>query len=212
MSARPVTAALTSWGAGAAPADTPAVVLFLHGYGSNEADLAGLAASLPAGYAWASLRAPLVLGPGSFSWFRIVTPGDPDAAPVEEATASILSWIEEALPASAVVVPFGFSQGGLMASQLLRAVPRRVAAALVLGGFVLGAPQPGDTALEVERPPVFSGRGAADGVIPADAVARADAWLPSHSTLTRRTYPGLGHGISAEELADAVAFLEALPR
>jgi phospholipase/carboxylesterase len=58
------------------------------------------------------------------------------------------------------------------------------------------------------RPPVFLGRGDADQVIAADAVIRTDAWLPGHATLTRRTYGGLGHGISAEELADVSGFLD----
>lgn len=202
--------ALTSWGAGAAPADTEALVLLLHGYGSNAADLAGLAPAVPAGYAWASLEAPLAMGHGGFAWFAIERPGDPDAAPVQAAAAAIETWVAENVPVSATVVPFGFSQGGLMASQLLRSVPRRVAAALILGGFVLGGEQPGDAALAVERPPVFNGRGTLDTVITAAAVARTTEWLPAHTTLTDRTYPGLAHGISPEELADAVAFLTAL--
>ncbi|WP_440710612.1 alpha/beta hydrolase [Herbiconiux sp. YIM B11900] len=205
-----VTTAITSWGAGPAPAGTRVLVLLLHGYGSNEADLASLAPALPAGFAWASLRAPLTLSPGSFSWFPITTPGAPAAEPVEVATDAITEWIAQTVPAETAVVPLGFSQGGLMASQLLRSATRRVAASVILGGFVLGHPQPGDEALTVDRPPVFSGRGTLDGVITAEAVARTEAWLPEHSTLTSRHYDGLGHGISPEELADVVAFLEAL--
>lgn len=205
-----VTTTITSWGDGPAPTGTRAVALLLHGYGSNEADLASLAPDLPAGFAWASLRAPLTLGAGSYSWFPITTPGAPAAGPVELATAAIEEWIAQSVPTETAIVPLGFSQGGLMASQLLRSVPRRVAASVILGGFVLGHPQPGDEMLALERPPVFEGRGTLDGVITAEAVARTDAWLPSHSTVTRRRYDGLGHGISPEELADVVAFLQSL--
>jgi pimeloyl-ACP methyl ester carboxylesterase len=41
------------------------------------------------------------------------------------------------------VAAVGFSQGGLMATQLLRTRPERVAAIVVLSGFVQAAPPPG---------------------------------------------------------------------
>jgi len=44
-------------------------------------------------------------------------------------------------------------------------------------------------------------------LIPAALVAATDAWLAAHTTLTRRTYAGLGHNVSAAELADLAAFL-----
>lgn len=193
---------------GADGAAHAAVALLLHGFGSNERDLAGLMPALDLGLPWASLRAPLPAGPGS-AWFQITTPGSPDAAPVEAATAAIWAWVDEHLPASTRVMPIGFSQGGLMATQLLRTRPERVVAPVVLGGFVLGAPQPADAELAATRPPVFWGRGAEDQVIAAHAIARTSDWLPRHSTLTERVYPGLAHAISPEELADVRDFLAA---
>lgn len=187
-------------------ATPPAVALLLHGYGSNERDLAGLVPMLGQQLPWASLRAPLPAGPGT-AWFEITTPGSPSAAPVEAATAAIWAWVDEHLDATTRVVPIGFSQGGLMATQLLRTRPERVLAPVVLGGFVLGAPQPADAALAASRPAVFWGRGAEDRVIAAHATARTSEWLPAHSTLTERVYPGLAHGIDARELADVREFL-----
>jgi phospholipase/carboxylesterase len=105
------------------------------------------------------------------------------------------------------VVPIGFSQGGLMASQLLRTRPDRVLAPVVLGGFVLGVDQPGDAELSSSRPPAFWGRGAEDRVITEAAIARTAGFLPGHSTLVERVYPGLAHGINAAEVADIRAFL-----
>lgn len=186
------------------------LVLLLHGFGSNERDLAGLAPHLPDGYGWAALRAPIPIAPDGHAWFPITTPGRPDASTVHAAVAAVLEWIDAAVPVSTPVVPLGFSQGGLMAVQLLRARPERFAAAVTLAGFVLEGDEPGDAVLAETRPPVFSGRGTADEVIAADAVARADAWLPGHSTLTSRTYPGLAHGIDADELRDVADFLAAL--
>jgi phospholipase/carboxylesterase len=187
-------------------ATPPAVALLLHGYGSNERDLAGLVPMLGLQLPWASLRAPLPAGPGT-AWFEITTPGSPDAEPVEAATAAIWAWVDAHLDATTRVVPIGFSQGGLMATQLLRTRPERVLAPVVLGGFVLGAPQPADAELAASRPAVFWGRGADDRVIAPHAIVRTSEWLPAHSTLTERVYPGLAHGIDARELADVREFL-----
>ncbi|SMH43989.1 phospholipase/carboxylesterase [Rathayibacter oskolensis] len=187
----------------------PAVVVLLHGYGSNERDLPGLASALGVTLPWVSLRAPIELGNGGAARFTITTPGDPDAAPVVEATDAIWAWMDSHVDPDTRIVPIGFSQGGLMASQLLRTRPSRVLAPVILGGFVLGAAQPGDDQLVLDRPAVFWGRGADDRVITGPAVDRTRAFLPEHSTLVERVYPGLAHGIDAREIADVRDFLSA---
>ena len=192
------------------PSDTaaePAVALLLHGFGSNERDLTGLVPALGLPLPWASLRAPLELGNGGAAWFSITTPGNPDPGPVAEATDAIWSWVDTHVDAATRVIPIGFSQGGLMANQLLRTRPDRVLAPVVLGGFVLGAPQPGDATLAASRPLVFWGRGAEDRVITEAAIDRTSAYLPQHSALVERVYPGLAHGIDAAEIGDVRAFL-----
>lgn len=200
--------AATVRGGGQPSADRP-LVLLLHGYGSHERDLVGL--GLPAGWAWASLRAPLTLGSGAHAWFPVTTPGRPDPEPVADTTAVLLTWLDEHVDAGAPVVPVGFSQGGLMASHLLRTAPDRFAGAALLGGFVHQDEQPGDGRLDELRPPVYSGRGDADGVITAEAVARTDAWLPRFTTPHRHVYAGLGHGISRAMVTDLMTFLGQVP-
>ncbi|WP_431031546.1 hypothetical protein [Plantibacter sp. RU18] len=56
---------------------------------------------------------------------------------------------------------------------------------------------------------MFWGRGTEDRVIAEPAVARTASWLPLHTTLTERTYPGLAHGINQAELDDVRTFLAA---
>lgn len=206
MSASASLAAVRSDADPASPTAAGAVVVLLHGFGSHEQDLAGLGPHL--GAPWVSLRAPLALPHGGFAWFPIVTPGDPDPEPVARATEAVWDWVDAELGPERPVVPVGFSQGGLMATQLLRTRPERVAATVVLGGFVQAAEQPADAALAASRPPVFWGRGADDRVIAPHAIDRTAAWLPGRSTLVERVYPGLAHGIDARELADVRAFLD----
>ena len=186
------------------------VLLLLHGYGSDEHDLFGLAPSLPADYVIASLRAPLTPPwpmPGA-SWYPIegLNGRDPDA--VTRAAESVLAWIQDAA-GTAPVGLLGFSQGGAVALQTLRVDPDAVSFVVVLAGYAAGGELPGDAVLAERRPPVFWGRGAADDVIPTPLIDATAQWLPGHSELSGRVYPGLTHSISQAELDDVRAFLDA---
>jgi phospholipase/carboxylesterase len=192
-------------------ADADPLLLLLHGYGSNEHDLPSLVSHLPSGFAHAAVRAPIMMAPDAHAWVPIAVPGRPDPTVVADSTKALLAWLDERVASDRVVVPVGFSQGGLMVTQLLRARPDRFAAAVVLSGFVLDQPSPRDEALAARRVPVFFGHGDADPVIPADATQRASAWLAEHTDVTDRAYAGLAHGISADELADVHAFVRSQP-
>jgi phospholipase/carboxylesterase len=193
-----------SWTADATP---DAAALFLHGFGSNEYDLGSLGPALGLNLPWASLRAPVELGNGGAAWISITTPGNPAAGAVENATDAIWAWVEANVDPRTRIVPIGFSQGGLMASQLLRARPERVLAPVVLGGFVLGAPQPGDETLRGSRPTLFWGRGSDDRVIAPAAIIRTSEYLSQHTSLIERVYTGLAHGINTPMLDDVRDFL-----
>lgn len=188
--------------------NAPIGALFLHGYGASEQDLVGLSAALPAGLPWAAPRGPLSLPTGGAAWFPITTPGNPTAAHVATGTQALWDWIDATLPAGTRIIPIGFSQGGVMATQLLRTRPERIAGIAVLSGFVQAADQPADEHLAATRPPAFWGRGTEDFVITAAAIDRTRLWLPRHTTLVERVYPHLAHAIADVELADLAAFVD----
>lgn len=202
--------AITSW-AGDLLTATQAprgVVLFLHGYGSDERDLPGISAALPPGFAWASLRAPIALPLGGNAWFPLTSSEKPPTAqPIEASTEAIWDWVDAHVPEEVPLVPLGFSQGGLMATQLLRTRPDRLTAAVVLSGFLLPAQQPADAALAALGKPVFWGRGDADTRVERAAVEHANSWLRQHSALTAHVYTGMAHSTSRAELDDLSAFL-----
>jgi phospholipase/carboxylesterase len=182
------------------------LLLILHGYGSHEGDLFSLAPHLPLQPTIAALRAPLPAGQG-WSWFPIGVPGDPVGDALDAAALGILAWLD-ALPEQPVSIGLlGFSQGGAMTLQLMRHAPERFDFAVQLSGFIASGSHPGDSRLAEVKPPVFWGRGTHDPVIPEAAVARTQAWLPEHATVTERIYEGLGHSIAQAELADIVTFL-----
>ncbi|MFT2818278.1 alpha/beta hydrolase [Leifsonia sp. A12D58] len=194
------------WSAGAADRVGRPLLLILHGFGSHEGDLFSLAPHLPLQPVLAALRAPLAAGAG-WAWFPISEPGNPDTDAIDAAARGVLDWLDaqDVQPSSVGVL--GFSQGGAMALQLLRLAPERFSFAVQLSGFVGSGEREGDARLAELAPPVFWGRGTADPVIPASAVDRTQAWLPSHSQLTERIYEGMPHSISQAELGDIVAFL-----
>lgn len=195
------------------------LLLMLHGFGSHEGDLFPLTQYLPQKFVTASLRAPSPQGPG-YKWFHIEP--DPvtgtikrDLTEVDAATKELIAWIDELerevgeLPS---ITLLGFSQGGVMCSQLLRYQPERFAAAVLLAGFVIQNPSPEiaqkDARLAEVAPPVFWGRDPHDPVISADLVEYTRKWLPDHTDLTANLYSNVGHGISLEEMEDVAAFLE----
>lgn len=188
-------------------AGTPLLVT-MHGVGSNERDLLGLAPALPAAWTMASLRAPMPCGQG-FSWYPLGTPGSPALEPVDAAVAEVLAWVDSVAADHPRIGLLGFSQGGSMALQLLRARPAAFAFAVSLSGFVVpGATDSRDEAVAAVRPRVFLGHGDLDPVIPAEATARTQAWAAANTTVTDRTYEGLPHAVSAAELSDVAAFID----
>ena len=179
-------------------------LVFFHGYAAGEQDLAPLGPLLALTVPWASLRGPVTVAYGGYGWFPMVPADGPDPARVMEAT---WRWIDDHLAPDARVIAIGFSQGGLMATQLLRSRPERLAATVVLSGWVVAAPQPADERLAAERPAAFWGRGARDHMIAPGAIERTGQWLAGHTSLTERVYPGLAHGIRDEEIDDVRTFL-----
>ena len=189
------------------PSDSAeAVVVLLHGYGSNEQALAELMPYLPRQRRWISPRAPLPTINNGFSWAPITVPGNPDPNEVDHATKRLWAFLDETVGTSVKLIPIGFSQGGLMATQLLRTRPERISKTAVLAGFVVAADQPADAELAATRPSVLYCRGANDQVISPDAVERTEAWLADHTRAQTRVYPRLGHSVDDRVLADLAAF------
>jgi phospholipase/carboxylesterase len=188
-------------------AGRPLIVL-LHGYGSHEGDLFQLSPGLPLGPVVASVRAPVAEN-GGWAWFSLAERGltSPEADDATQAAEALVTWLD-GLEFTTVAL-LGFSQGAIVALQALRLRPDAFTSIVALSGFAAGGTTPGDVALEARRVPVFWGRGTLDRIIPAEAIARTETWLPEHSDLTTRIYEDLGHGVSGTELTDISSFLRA---
>jgi phospholipase/carboxylesterase len=197
----------------------PWLLVLMHGVGSNEEDLFGLASHVPPAFHVLSLRAPYVLGPGAYAWFQFgVTPrGERIINEAQEAASRrlVAETVASAarqlgVPAERVVVG-GFSQGGIMSLSLLLTQPQLLHAAMVLHSRLL--PQ----VLPLAAPPealrglqLWVSHGAQDNVIPlanAHAIREHVARLPL--ALHYAEFPG-AHEIRPAELQQAMGWLAGL--
>lgn len=183
------------------------VAVFLHGYGADEQDLASLSALLPQDMAWASVRAPLALPWGGHAWFNLSDANNPDASEVAAATSLLWDWLDQMLPPHTPIVPIGFSQGGMIAIELLTGRPEQIGPLVFLSSYVIPSTRQAQPPTFPIRPQVFWGRGDQDPLFTPDTISQTHTWLHTHADVTEVTYPGLGHGISQEEVEDIRSFL-----
>jgi phospholipase/carboxylesterase len=179
-------------------------ILALHGRGSNEEDLIGLAPHLPQGLLWVSPRAPLLLGPGSYEWYRVRVIGRPDPDQVLAALEAIDHFIDETLAAYPIdpqqLFLFGFSQGSILSMCYTLTHPARVAGAIAQSGYL-----PENVKLEVDEDgvkgkPLLLTHGEQDTMIPVEwGRASRDRLRALGVDLEYHEFQ-MGHSVSIESL------------
>ncbi len=193
-------------------------LVLLHGVGSNELSMAGLADGVEADTLVVLVRGPLVLGPQQFAWFQVAfTPSGPRIVPEQaehsrQALVRLLAGLQRqhgVLPEQTVVA--GFSQGGIMSAGVALTAPESVAGFGLLSGRIL--PEIGPLVASKERLAGlqgFVGHGELDSKLQVDWAHRAHDWLDRlgvrHSL---KLYP-IEHRISAQMHADFLDWWAAL--
>ncbi|EAQ01450.1 phospholipase/carboxylesterase family protein [Pseudooceanicola batsensis HTCC2597] len=199
---------------------TRSVVVFLHGYGANGADLLGLADVLADHLPDTLFVAPdapeAVPGaPFGFQWFPIPWL---DGSSEEEAERGMtqafedlnafldaLMVDEDVLPEQVAIV--GFSQGTMMA---LHVAPRRedeIAGIVAFSGRLLKPDLLEDEV--VSRPPILLVHGDQDDVVPPQSLPEAAETLQQAGwkEIYAHVMKGTGHGIAPDGLSVALAFM-----
>lgn len=197
----------------------PWLLVLMHGVGSNEQDLFGLAPHVPANFHVLSLRAPNGMGAGSYAWFEFGVTARGDRVINEAQEASSRQTVAQTVAAAAQqlgippqrVVVGGFSQGGIMALSLLLTQPALLQAAMVLHSRLL--PQ----VLPLVAPPealqgkqLWVSHGTRDQVIPLASAHATRALAETLPILLHYAEFPNAHEITPQELAEAMAWLEQL--
>ncbi len=196
------------------------MVVFLHGYGADGADLLGLADPLAPHlpdtvFVAPDAPEPCAGNPFGRQWFPIPwLDGSSAAAAAEglaQSSADLNAFLdarlaEEGLTAANLAL-VGFSQGTMMALQV---APRRAEPVAALVGFSGRLLKPERLASEARsKPPVLLLHGDADEVVPfGDMALAADALVGAGFETYGHVMKGTGHGIAPDGLSVALSFLK----
>lgn len=193
------------------PADgPPPALLLLHGRGSDERDLVGLAAALDPRLTVVSARAMAPLGPG-YHWYDLHAIGEPEPTGFRRSLALLDHFVDEIVVGYGIdparLYLLGFSQGAVMSGSLTLTRPERVAGAVLLSGYL---PLRSGLAIDQARlrgRPIFVGHGTWDQVIGVEFGREAHAFLAQvGADVTYREYP-IAHHVGDAELRDVAAWL-----
>ena len=195
------------------------LVVFVHGYGANGADLLdigdGLAPHLPGTAFVAPDAADRVPGaPFGYQWFAIPRfDGSSEAAAragLRRSAEDLTAFLDQRLayeglgPEALALV--GFSQGAMMS---LEVAPRRAvapAAVVAISGRLIGPERLGEA---LSKPPMLIVHGDQDQVVPfAEMALAADALVAAGFETYGHVMTGMGHGISQDGLQSVQGFLK----
>ncbi|RCW78023.1 alpha/beta hydrolase [Paracoccus lutimaris] len=212
-----MTRELKSGRKGPQKADT--VVVFLHGYGADGADLLGLADPLAPHLPRTAFYAPnaperCVNNPMGYQWFPIPWM---DGSSEEQAKASAAQsfqdinafldkiLVDEGIPADRLAL-VGFSQGTMMALSVAPQREPEIAGVVGFSGRLIDPEQPINAKT---KPPILLIHGDEDPVVPFDSMGIAGEALQNAGfTVYGHVMKGTGHGISPDGLSVALAFLK----
>jgi phospholipase/carboxylesterase len=182
-------------------ADAP-VLLMLHGTGSNEQEIAGLAAELDPR---AGVLAPrgLVRERGMPRWFRRLSEGVFDVDDVITRAGELAGFVGDARQLYGLtdrsLVAVGFSNGANIALATAMLHPDQVSRVVAFSGMYPFADR--DEACDLHDVRVVTLNGRADPMAPLDSVTRLVAVLQEKGADVRQHLRAGGHGIGPQDLA-----------
>ncbi len=204
----------------AASGTTKSVVVFVHGYGANGADLLGLSDPLKEHMPDTVFVAPdapekIPGSPFGYQWFPIPwldgSSEEAAKAGLQAAADDFNAFLDDLLVAEAIddsqLILFGFSQGTMLS---LHVAPRRAKPVKAIVAFSGRLLEPERLAAEaISKPPVLLVHGDSDDVVPPQSLNEAGQALQAAGfDVYAHIMKGTAHGIAPDGLSVALAFMK----
>jgi phospholipase/carboxylesterase len=201
------------------PGDGPhPTVIALHGWGASSHDLIGLAPILHGGGALVlcpqgPVAFQITQGVLGFGWWPITESRQMDPREFEKARAALRKFLDQAFARYPIdrrkVVVLGFSQGGVMAYDLVLSEPERFAGLVALSSWL---PEPVDRAIPAndaaKNLPALVIHGTQDPMVPVAGAQESRQRLMARGlNVHYREYP-MQHEINPDALRELVIWLE----
>ena len=198
--------------AGAAPGNTRAAVVLLHGRGADAADILGVAAHL---------EGPQVayLAPEAanhtwypYSFLAPLSQNEPWlGSALRRVEEVVVGLAAEGIPAERMLL-LGFSQGACLALEWVARSPRRFGAVVGLTGGLIGPPgTPRPDSGDLAGTPVYLGAGDPDPHVPwARVEETAEVLRRLGGEVEVERFPGFPHAIHPRQLAAAQRLLDGI--
>lgn len=187
------------------------LLVMLHGYSSNEADLFSFASLIPSDYHVVSLQAPLSLGMG-YAWFPIhfeenmerwTSPEEAQQA-IDYVTSFLAYYTEKNDVDANSITLLGFSQGAMLSYSVGLGHPN-VSAIAALSGYL----DPRLVRFDNLKKALYVSHGEQDMVVPYPWAVQSVALLKENGySPSFLSYPQ-GHGVNQENLKSLMQWLDA---
>ncbi|MAX79893.1 MAG: hypothetical protein CL843_06935 [Crocinitomicaceae bacterium] len=191
------------------------LLVLLQGYGSNEDDLMGLSGFFPDNFTIVCPRATYTLRQGAYQWYTSQkSNGGFDGNPkeVQESRTKIYETVTrlqekfDIEPRQTIVA--GFSQGANMSYQMALHSPQLMAGIGAFSGTLFESLKINFDTSKLNQPAIFIAHGDQDNRIPYTAAQNSYEWLTNHGAQPIfKTYNGMKHAISREEMQDFYTFV-----
>ncbi len=192
------------------------VLFILHGYGSNEEDLFGLAQTLDERLTIISVRAPTTLEKGSFCWFKLSRDNNQQLLynykEVSETRLALRKFIQNTCKNkhldSTQVYLMGFSQGTMMSYDMALSYPGKFAGILALSGRLMKESKIQSKSSAIKTTNFFIAHGTEDLLIPKSEADLALAYLKERGVknIDFNSYR-MQHVLNGEDIIDIRVWL-----
>src|SRR5690606_6050004 len=187
------------------------LLIMLHGYGSDEADLYSFSGELPDDIFIISVQAPIAMQPYGYAWYSINFDEEKgkwsDDVQAKASTNLIAKFIDEAVATYPVnknnVTLLGFSQGAILSYAVALTYPEKVKNIIALSGYINKEILPEHLdKTDFSNLDFYCSHGSADQVILVDWARQTAPFLEALNIKHVYSEFPVGHGVAPQNFRE----------